>query len=281
MVADSAVSVSTANDQTRTRVTQSLNGRQVPLEQTEERVLRNDATGKVTERIVRKYDPMGQLASTERVVTEEQTKPGGGSTARATTYRSDLNGRELETERRVSETRVAGTTTTNETSIQRPTINGSFATTEKVTAVTSGDDTNKTTSESVYRASENGGLQEAVRRVVIATKSKDQTVEQTAQYEPALNGTFQLQSQTVTTTRKQADGSETVEVNLYGADAPGQVRQEGARQQLQQQQIVTRKKAADGSVVETLSVRRPSISDPNRLESPEKVSETVCTGKCN
>jgi hypothetical protein len=96
-----------------------------------------------------------------------------------------------------------------------------------------------------------------------------------------VDGALQLRSQTVTTTIKQADGGETTQVNLYGPNAPGQVRQESASQQLQQQQIVTRKKAADGSIIETLSVRRPSVSDPNRLENPEKVSETVCTGKCD
>ncbi len=167
--AASSVSTSTPAEQTQTKLTQSLNGRQVPLEQTEERVLRNDSSGKVTERIVRKYDPNGGLASTERVITEEQPKSGGGSTVHATTYRSDLNGRELETERRVTETRVAGASTTTETSIERPTINGAFGTTEKRTAVTSGDDANKTTNESVYRPSENGGLREAERRVIFAT----------------------------------------------------------------------------------------------------------------
>jgi hypothetical protein len=133
----------------------------------------------------------------------------------------------------------------------------------------------------VYRPGVNGGLLEAVRRVVVATKSKDQTVEQAAQYEPSVDGALQLKSQTVTTTLRQPDGSETIQVNLYGEDPPGQVRQAGSPEPLQQQQIVTRKKAADGSVIETLSVRRPSINDPSRLESPEKVAETVCTGKCD
>jgi hypothetical protein len=33
-------------------------------------------------------------------------------------------------------------------------------------------------------------------------------------------------------------------------------------------------------VVETVSVRRPSVSDPNRLGDLQKVSETLCQGKC-
>src|ERR1700735_5598686 len=41
--------------------TQSINGRTVPMEQVEERILRNDSSGKVTERITRRYDPQGNL----------------------------------------------------------------------------------------------------------------------------------------------------------------------------------------------------------------------------
>jgi hypothetical protein len=276
----SSVSTSTATTETQTKTTKSLNGSTVPLEQVEERILRQDSGGKLSERIVRRYDPSGQLASTERVVTEE-VKSDTSSTVRATTYRSDLNGREQETEKLVSETRVDGGTTTTQTSIQKPTINGSFDTTEKRTAVTSGDKDKQTTTESVYRPGVSGGLQEAVRRVTVATQTGDQAVAQTAQYEPGLDGGMQLKSQTMSTTTKQADGGQTTQVNLYGADAPGEVRQDGAPQKLQEQQIVTREKAADGSVVEKLSVRRPTISDPSRLGSPEQVSQTVCTGKCD
>ena len=33
-------------------------------------------------------------------------------------------------------------------------------------------------------------------------------------------------------------------------------------------------------MVETLSVRRPTVSDPNRLGALQQISETVCKGKC-
>src|SRR6202012_1980634 len=39
--------------------TQSINGRTVPLEEVEELILRNDSSGKVTERLIRRYDPQG------------------------------------------------------------------------------------------------------------------------------------------------------------------------------------------------------------------------------
>ncbi len=48
-----------ANGSQTTVTTQSVNGRTVPLEQVEERVLRDDSSGKVTEKITRTYDPQG------------------------------------------------------------------------------------------------------------------------------------------------------------------------------------------------------------------------------
>ena len=285
VIASTSVATSTTTpngtNKTQTKLTKSLNGSAVPLEQVEERVLRQDSTSKVSERIVRRYDPNGRLTPTERVVSEEQHQSDGGSTVNSTTYRTDLDGREQQTEKSVAQTRVEGGTTTTDTSVSQPTINGTFDTTEKRTAVTSGDKDKQTTTESVYRPSLSGGLQEAVRRVTVATQTGDQSVAQTAQYEPGLNGGLQLKSQTVRTTTKQADGGETTQVNLYGAEAPGEVRQETSAQKLQEQQIVTREKAPDGSVVEKLSVRRPTLSDPARLGSPEQISQTVCTGKCD
>jgi hypothetical protein len=282
VVSSSSVTTATGNDLTQTKMTRSLNGSAVPLEQIEERVLRQDSNGKVSERIVRRYNPNGQLASTERVVSEEQHGADGSSTVNSTTFRTDLDGHEQQTEKRVAQTRTDGGTITTETSIQQPSINGTFDTTEKRTSVTSGDKDKLTTTESVYRPGVSGsGLQEAVRRVTVATQSGDQAIAQMAQYEPGLNGGMQLKSQTVTTTTNQPGGGQTTQVNVYGADAPGEVRQEGASQKLQEQQVVTREKAPDGSVVEKLSVRRPTVSDPSRLGSPEQISQTVCTGKCD
>src|SRR5258708_27979582 len=80
-----------ANDGTRTETTQSINGAKVPLEQSEEKVLRDNASGKVTERVVRKYDQTGRLTSTDRVLIEEQKPAGGGSHVDETTWRSAVH----------------------------------------------------------------------------------------------------------------------------------------------------------------------------------------------
>src|SRR5258706_4814923 len=58
-----------------TELLRSVNGREVPLEQVETRVIRDDAGGKVVEKIVRRYDQTGRLASTERELTEEEKRP--------------------------------------------------------------------------------------------------------------------------------------------------------------------------------------------------------------
>jgi len=96
-----------------------------------------------------------------------------------------------------------------------------------------------------------------------------------------LSGQLELTSQNVSTTSKRADGSELTEVNLYARAADGLTQEPGAPQQIKEQQIIERRKSADGSVVESLSVRRPSVSDPSKLGGLQKISETVCTGKCD
>jgi hypothetical protein len=269
-----------STDGERTERFQSINGRQVPLEQTVDRVVRQDANGKVTERILRKFAPNGQLASTERVLIEENKLPGGGSSVRETTYRSDVNGGFQEAQRQTIETHVNGSTTTASTVIDRPTLNGSFDTVEKRSEVTVSSAANQRTTESVYRRDGAGGFQEALRYVKTSSTVNDTTTETSANYEPGVTGLLQLASQTDSTTTRRADGTETTQTNLYAHTVTGRLQENNAPMRVKEQQIVERRVNPDGSVVETLSVRRPSISDPNRLGELQKLSETVCKGKC-
>ena len=269
-----------STDGERTERYQSMNGRQVPLEQTVDRVVREDANGKVTERISRKFNPNGQLASTERVLIEENKLPGGGSSVRETTYRSDVNGGSQETQRQTIDTRVDGSTSTVSTVIDRPTLNGSFEAVEKRSAVTQGGAAQQQTTESVYRRDGAGGFQEALRYVKTSSTANDTTKETTANYEPGLNGQLQLASQSDSTTTKRADGTEVIQTNLYAHTVVGRLQESTAAMRVQEQQIVERRTNPDGSVVEMLSVRRPTASDPNRLGELQKLSETICKGKC-
>jgi hypothetical protein len=270
----------TSTDGERTQRFQSINGRQVPLEQTVDRVVREDANGKVTERIVQRFDTDGHLSSTEHVTIEENKLPGGGSSVRETTSRSDVNGRFQEAERRTTETRVAGSTTTANTVIDRPTLNGSFETMEKRASVTEGPPANQHTTESVYRRDGTGGFQEALRYVTTTSKADDTTKENTADYEPGLDGQLQLHSQSDSTTTKRPDGTEVTKTDMYAHTVAGVLQDNTASMRIKEQQVVERRTNPDGSVVETLSVRRPTVSDPNRLGALRQLFETVCQGKC-
>jgi len=278
--APSIAAAGTAANGERTERTQSINGRQVPLEQVVDRVVREDANGKVTERMLKKFDPTGRLALTERVLIEENKLPGGGSSVRETTYRTDVNGATHEDQRRTTETRVQGSTTTANTVVDRPTLNGSFETVEKRSAVTDGSATNQRTTESVYRRDGAGGFQETLRTVKTSAKQNDTTTETTANYEPGVTGQLQLASQTESVSTKQPNGTETTQVNMYAHTVAGQLQDNNAKMRVLEQQIIERRTNSDGSVAETLSVRRPSMGDPNRLGELQKISETVCKGKC-
>jgi hypothetical protein len=273
-------SISVSSDSQQTELSQSINGRQVPLEQTEEKVLQEDGNTKVVQKIIRKYDPNGQLSSTERVLTTQQKLADGGSLTNVVTYRGDINGRMQEAERKSTETHTQGSVTRSETRVERPTINGAFQVAEKRNTVadTSGGKTHQ--EEDVYRRNDNGDYYQALRQVTDEQKTGDQTVKQSNIYELGVTGSLRLARQEVSATTKRADGSAVTELNLYARSADGRVQEEGAPLQIKEQQIISRDKSGD-TVTETLSVRRPSLADPNRLGSLQQLSQTVCKGKCS
>jgi hypothetical protein len=277
-----AAATSESLDDTHRQLSESINGRTVPLESTETHTLSKSGNRTVTETITKRYGSTGELASTQRTVTDTESLPNGSSNQSIRVYSSDVNGSMKETERQEVQKRVQGSSTTTETVLQRPDISGSFATSEKrsARADVSGNVTN--TAETVYRRSQNGDLYPALQQVKIETRTgKDTVSEQVAYYEPGVTGKLQLARQTVSTSVTDAAGNETKEVNLYAASAYGRVQEEGAAsQQISEQQLITRHVRADGGTTETLSVRRPSLSDPHQLGSPQLISETVCTGNC-
>jgi len=271
----------TQKDGTRTERTQSINGRERPVESVEQRVLRDDSSGKTTETLVRKYDGNGQLASTIRTVKQEQKDASGNVRSRSTTYLSEANGPTREIERANSETRIQGGTQTEQTAIERPNLNGSFELAEKRDTVTQASGAGSHATEKIYRKDVSGGFQEAVRRVTDVRQSGDQVIEQQVFYEPGVAGQLRLSRQSVSTTTKRPDGSEVSEVNLYASGAYGVAQEAEAPQQIKEQQLIERKPAPGGAVIEKTSVRRPSIADPKRLGEFHEISEIVCRGKCD
>jgi len=266
-------------DGDRTELSQSVNGRPVPLEQTETRVLSKDPNRIVTETVVRKFDRTGQIISTERTVQDEQ-KHGNASTLRATIYRSDTNGSLHEDERRVIETQTQGTTTTSDVVISRAGATGSFEAVEKRKVVTTGDANTTHENQTIYRPSQNGQFFEAQREAKDVLKAGNKTTENAASYEVDYTGKMQLVRQTVSNITKAGDGSEVTEMNIYERASLGRPRDEQAGQKIDEQRIIERSKGPNGAVIETTTVRRPTLADPSHLGEPRQISETICTGKC-
>jgi len=262
-----------------TVTTQSINGRTVPLEEVQERVLRDDASGKVVERITKRYDPQGNPLPPERSVIEEQKRPDGSSTTQSTTYRGDFNGNMQVIEKSTTDTRKNGAGETSETLVQRQTVNG-LATVEKQSSVVTRQGDNFRQETTIYRGNGNGDFQPAVRRTDEHTVQGSEASDNSAEYEPNAEGALALHGQTVAKTVKRSDGSSDTVVNIYSPNVPGTVSGTGSGLKLQEQQLIENKPGPGDTVVQTLSVRRPTVSDPGILGPARELSQTVCKGEC-
>jgi hypothetical protein len=281
---DQGVQVTSSKSATGSAVTerlQSINGRMVPWERVEERVLRDDASGRVVERWVRHYDQTGNPTPPEKSLIEETKRPGGGSTVRTTTWRGDVNGGMAVTERKVQEVVKTGSGETAETLTERPTVNGGLEAVEKTSSVKTQKPNGFDESTVIYRKGASG-FYEAVRLVKDHTEAPGQSVDNTAEYEVGSTGSLELHSQDMRRTVKRADGSEQIDVDSYGKFVAGTVRSASDRGLvLKEREIIERTPVAGSAVRETYSVQRPALADPNRLEPAKVIAEAVCKGKCD
>jgi len=262
-----------------TEVTQSINGRTAPLQRVEERVVRDDASGKVIERIIQRYDLTGNPLAPERVVIEENKGPGGSSTVQTTKYSGDINGHMQVTERATTQKQVSGSTQTAYTVVERPNVNGGLDTVEKQTTVVVKQGNGYEEAAITYRKDPAGSFYSAARRVTGHSETGNQSTDNTAEYEVGATGQLELHGQTVRKTEKQSNGAEEVQVDMFSKNVPGAVNDTSALR-LKERQIIERRPTTSGAVVETLSVQRPTVSDPTKLGPPMQISETVCRGKC-
>jgi hypothetical protein len=272
--------VVTSKDGVVTDLRQSINGREVPLEQVERKVISKSGNTTVTEQTVRHYGPNGQVVSVERVLQETTTAANGDSTVKSTTYRSDVSGNMAPAERRTVETHKNGSSSVTETQVEKPSVNGSFDVAEKRTLNSQTTPDGKKEDETVYLRDTNGRLYTAQRSATVETKKGNETVSNTAIYEAGVNGDLSLARQKVAKTVVKADGSITEETELFGRASDGRARDASAGPQLTEKRVIETQKASDGAVVKRESVQLPSVNDPNRLTAPREVSETVCRGEC-
>ena len=256
---------------------QSVNGRLTPAEAVEERVLQEDSSGRVIERVVRRFDAAGNPSPLEKTTVEELKRPGG-LTIRTTTRRADLNGNLAEAERSRTEVEIAGSRRTTAVVIERPSLNGSFEPVEKRSVVKEGPDESYQENTVIFRKGLSG-FAEAQRQITRHSAGKGVTTEETALYEAGSSGQMELQKQIVSRATVRPDGSEEQEVDRFGMGIPGTVGASGSGLRLQERESVRRRKTT-GGVLETVSVQRPTVSDPRLLGPPKVISETECRGKC-
>lgn len=260
----------------QTESMQSINGREVPLESVEERVVSEDGSKRVLERIIRRFDANGNPGPAEKQQVEERKNADGSMSSVTSIYRADLNGSYQLSERVASAGSKSGNTTTANVVVERANVNGAFDVAEKQTRVTS-DENGSTRGQAVtYRKDISGQFVEAIKVVSNATDQNGQRVENVAQYELGENGSLKLASQTVSRIRKHSDGTETKEIDIF-RNVPGRS-DPTASPSLQERQLIEQRKQGD-RLVETLAVQRPTINDPTHLGPPQKVGEKVCVGK--
>jgi len=182
------------NSSTSTEIMQSVNGRSAPLERREENVLRDDASGRLVETLVRTYDQAGNPTQPTKQVLEERKQPDGSSTTQVATYRADLNGKMQLIQKSVTEMRKSGSSETSETVLQRPGVNGSLETVEKQSTVKSNQTgANYQKETSTYERDGNGNFALAVKQVIDHSQDGGVATENAARYE-VIDGRLQSNS---------------------------------------------------------------------------------------
>jgi hypothetical protein len=259
---------------------QTLNGRSVPVEQVEERVVRSEGSLKVVERVIRRFDQTGAAIGMDRIVEEVTQLNDGLSSVRSSTYRRDVNGNMQLAERTATEIRKAGGTETVSSVIERPSIDGTFQVTEKQTVVTVQSPAREVRNAVKLLRDENGRFYEAAKETEETTKSGAESVDNAACYRVGTSGRLELAEQTVRTAVKRPDGSESVVLDIYTQQTPGLANKDATgKPHLKEQRVIERRVDRNG-VTEVVSMRQPSLADPGILGPSRKVSESVCKGKC-
>jgi hypothetical protein len=264
----------------RAETLQSINGRTVPVESVEEVVLSENSSGRIVERIVKKFDSTGQQTGTSRIRIEEKNLGAGHTSSSTSVYEKDLNGSFALRQRTVAETVKTGEVEKTETRLEQPSINGTLDLQELRIAVATGNDKERYTDITTLRRDTNNTFKETMREIVQAKTEDNKTTVSTSVYDAAGTGKMSLKTQTTSRTTKHADGGESQVVEIFGSVPDGRTADfDRTSLKLREQHVVDKKAGADQSLVETFSIRRADL-DSGRLGPAVKVSETRCTGSC-
>ncbi len=272
---------SSSGDGRSSETVQTLNGRRAPLEQVQEKVLKNEGGVRILERIRTRYDQDGRPLPPEKTVIETATRPDGSSTEKTTVWRGDLNGQLRPAERSVTESTKSGDTVNSQTSIERASINGGFDLAERHSARETSTKTASERDELIYTRDANGQFIESVRTVTRSRTQNGETETRVDEYEAVTTGSLKLARQSVARTVKGPGGAERQEIDVFGPAAPGRPIPDDGSLSLRERQIYTSRQSPDGSTVQVFAIQRPSLSSSKVLGPLQTISETVCRGKCN
>lgn len=252
-------------------LTRNVNGRTVPLESTEEKVISSSPDGRIVERFVKQFDASGQPATTIKIRVEERKGPDGATTTVTTVYDSTLNGGYALRERSTAHTSLAGNVTQTQTVAERPTVNGSLEVVEKRTLLAEPSRNDLT----VYRRDAAGQFTLAEREAAVIDDRNGVKTTSIDKYNTTATGKLDLAGQQVRRVETRPDGSVLEVVDLFGAG----VGNYSEKPTLREQQIFERKPGPGQTLTEFFSIRRPELGS-GKLGPAQTISETVCTGKC-
>jgi hypothetical protein len=263
----------------RVETLRSINGRMVPVQASEDKVLQQDSQRKVVERMIRKYDANGNPGPPVKVRIEETKGANGSTTIQSTAYQADLNGNMQLFERATTQVRKGATTETS-TTVERATLNGALAPVERSQSVERPTGSGSQVDSTTYRRDLNGNFTPAAQEVKQISKRGNEETTDLAHYELSPDGKLALTSRAIDRVKTNADGSQVADTEVYSKFSAGRTGDVNADQPRLQEQIHReRTAAAGGAVVETTSVRARLPNDPSRFGALEKVSQTTYTSK--
>jgi hypothetical protein len=261
----------------RIETLRSINGRMVPLQGAEDRVLRQDGQGKLVERTIRKYDANGTPGPPIRVRIEEKKNPDGSTTILSTAYESDINGNQQLFERSTTEIRKGATTETS-TTVERATLNGPLSMVERTRSVERPTGSGSQVDSTTYRRDVSGNFTAFSQEVKQIAKSGNQETTDAAHYEIGPDGKLALTSRAIDRVSTNPDGSRVTDTDLYSKFSAGRTGDPDAAQPRLQEQIHRERTAGAGGVVVEVTTSRARLpNDPSRFGAYEKVSQTTYT----
>ena len=182
----------------RVETSRSINGRMVPIQSEEDKVVRSDSQGKVVDRMIRKYDAQGNPGPPTKVHIEEIKNSDGSTTVKSVAYEADINGNMVVSERSTTQIRKGATTETS-TTVERATLNGSLEPVERQMSVERPSGGGAEVQSTTYRRDVSGNFTPFTQEVKQIKKSGNEETTDAARYELGRTGRWRwLRARSIT-----------------------------------------------------------------------------------